>query len=410
MLRPGHDRRAHLRHAAHRRRLRRLPRLARDLPPVVVQPRRHQRLLRDVDGRGAGDLLHPPPAQPEERQEQHDAEATRAGWSGCRTSAATTTAPTAMYGTIGRGENGPIVQEMPKFGHLVNLFSIVLRQGRQGRRHDRGPPRPRPASSTSSACVSRKYRYRVIRVADLQRELEELAARQTDGTSSSPLAVRPRPDATGRSSRSSRRELPTARCAGVSGRAPGRATPCHAAVDRRGPPEGRVRRADDARLLLRGGDGYPVRVPVVPSSGAVTDDPRRVPPARSSRSARPAARRGRAARPAGAGGRRPRPGAASTPTRRTTTGRPRSAPTLTPLYTFLEETDLTNAYDSGTYRRAVDVRPGVHGRLVHADRRCSGRGSASTDPGVHRRGLRRLPHRLPRRGRRGRRLSGTTSA
>ena len=43
--------------AARRRRLRRLPHLARNLPPVVVQRRRRQRLQRDVHGRGPRHLL-----------------------------------------------------------------------------------------------------------------------------------------------------------------------------------------------------------------------------------------------------------------------------------------------------------------------------------------------------------------
>ena len=68
--RPRHDRRARLRHAAPGPRVRRVPRLARDLPPVVVQPRRHERLRRDVHGRGRGDVLHAPAARPEARQEQ----------------------------------------------------------------------------------------------------------------------------------------------------------------------------------------------------------------------------------------------------------------------------------------------------------------------------------------------------
>ena len=68
--RPRHDRRAGLRDAAPGPRVRRVPGVARDLPPVVVQPRRHQRLLRTVPGRGGGRLLHPPAARPEARQEQ----------------------------------------------------------------------------------------------------------------------------------------------------------------------------------------------------------------------------------------------------------------------------------------------------------------------------------------------------
>src|SRR5262249_1929757 len=34
-----------------------------------------------------------------------------------------------MYGTFGRGENGPTVQAMPGFGHVVNLFSLAYDKG-----------------------------------------------------------------------------------------------------------------------------------------------------------------------------------------------------------------------------------------------------------------------------------------
>ena len=49
----------------------------------------------------------------------------------------------SMYGVIGRGEQGPIVQEMPKFGHIANLFGMCYDKGSKHRRHDRGAPRPR---------------------------------------------------------------------------------------------------------------------------------------------------------------------------------------------------------------------------------------------------------------------------
>src|SRR5262245_57295313 len=34
-----------------------------------------------------------------------------------------------MYGTIGRGDYSPTVQEMPKFGHVINLFSMTYDKG-----------------------------------------------------------------------------------------------------------------------------------------------------------------------------------------------------------------------------------------------------------------------------------------
>ena len=85
-------------------RVRRVPGLARDLPPVVVQPGRHQRLRRDVDGRGAGHLLHPPAARPQARQEQRPAGLAVARSSGCRTSTGRTTASASLYGAIRRDD------------------------------------------------------------------------------------------------------------------------------------------------------------------------------------------------------------------------------------------------------------------------------------------------------------------
>src|SRR5260370_23889278 len=34
-----------------------------------------------------------------------------------------------LLGTIGRGENGPVVQEIPKYQHIVNLFSLCYDKG-----------------------------------------------------------------------------------------------------------------------------------------------------------------------------------------------------------------------------------------------------------------------------------------
>src|SRR5260370_9114899 len=34
-----------------------------------------------------------------------------------------------LLGTIGRGENGPVVQEIPKYQHIVNLFSLSYDKG-----------------------------------------------------------------------------------------------------------------------------------------------------------------------------------------------------------------------------------------------------------------------------------------
>ncbi len=76
-----------------------------------------------------------------------------------------------MYGTIGRGDNGPVVQEMPEFGHVVNLFSMTYDKGSRvlGMIEDR---LGETAFLDFTRCVFKKYRYRILRVADFQRELE----------------------------------------------------------------------------------------------------------------------------------------------------------------------------------------------------------------------------------------------
>ena len=127
--RPGHDRRARLRHAAPRPRVRRVPRLARDLPPVVVQPRRHQRLRRDVHGRGGGDVLHPPAARPASTARTTRCWTGRRASSGCRTSTARTTATAACTARSAAARCRRRPQELPEFGHLVSLFTGAYDRG-----------------------------------------------------------------------------------------------------------------------------------------------------------------------------------------------------------------------------------------------------------------------------------------
>ncbi|MFO0927926.1 MAG: M1 family aminopeptidase [Gemmataceae bacterium] len=84
-----------------------------------------------------------------------------------------------MYGTIGRGDNAPIVQEMPKFGHLGNLFSLCYDKG--GRVVAMIEERMgQPAFRDFIRRLACKYQYRVIRVADFRRELETYTGRNWD--------------------------------------------------------------------------------------------------------------------------------------------------------------------------------------------------------------------------------------
>ncbi len=76
-----------------------------------------------------------------------------------------------MYGTFRRGENGPCVQDMSGFGHVVNLFSLCYDKGSRiiGMIEERLGP---DAFLGFARTVFRKYQYRILRVADFQRELE----------------------------------------------------------------------------------------------------------------------------------------------------------------------------------------------------------------------------------------------
>jgi len=81
-----------------------------------------------------------------------------------------------MYGTIGRGEIGPAVQDLPAHGHIFNLFSncydkgskiLAMIQERLGE----------ASFMQFMKLVFCKYQYRILRVADFQRELEEFTGK-----------------------------------------------------------------------------------------------------------------------------------------------------------------------------------------------------------------------------------------
>ncbi|MGE3804859.1 MAG: M1 family aminopeptidase [Gemmataceae bacterium] len=81
-----------------------------------------------------------------------------------------------MYGTIARGDHCPIVQPMPGFKHLVNLFSMTYDKGSRvvGMIEER---MGEAAFLDFMKHIYRKYQYRILRVADFQRELEEYTGR-----------------------------------------------------------------------------------------------------------------------------------------------------------------------------------------------------------------------------------------
>ncbi len=76
-----------------------------------------------------------------------------------------------MYGTIGRGEHTPILQNMEKFGHLVNLFNLCYDKGGrivamiQERLGETG-------FLDFHRMLIAKYRFRILRVVDYESELD----------------------------------------------------------------------------------------------------------------------------------------------------------------------------------------------------------------------------------------------
>jgi hypothetical protein len=84
-----------------------------------------------------------------------------------------------MLGTFGRGENGPIVQDMTGFGHVVNLFSLAYDKGSRvvGMIEERLGS---DAFLAFSAHIYRRYQYRILRVADFHRELQQYTGRNWD--------------------------------------------------------------------------------------------------------------------------------------------------------------------------------------------------------------------------------------
>jgi aminopeptidase N len=81
-----------------------------------------------------------------------------------------------MLGTIGRGEAGPTVQEMPRYKHLANLLSMCYDRG--GRivgmiENHLGES----AFLDFMQIIYARYSFRILRVADFQHELESYTGR-----------------------------------------------------------------------------------------------------------------------------------------------------------------------------------------------------------------------------------------
>jgi hypothetical protein len=165
-----------------------------------------------------------------------------------------------LYGTLGRGENCPAVGPMPGFGHVVTLFSMCYDKGSRivGLIEDRLGP----SFLDFMRRVQCRYRYRILRVADFQHELEAYTGHSwqeffdnwlygpglTDWCVEKvyvrPLEAGPRPSPPG-----TRVEVVLHQKAAIN-------------------------EATVLGIGLPGHDGYPIRIPIVPQAGPwEQDDP-----------------------------------------------------------------------------------------------------------------------------------------
>jgi hypothetical protein len=81
-----------------------------------------------------------------------------------------------LYGTLGRGEQCATVQDMPQFKHIVSLFSMCYDRGNKivGMIEDR---LGETAFLDFMRHIYRRYYFRILRVADFERELEAYTGR-----------------------------------------------------------------------------------------------------------------------------------------------------------------------------------------------------------------------------------------
>ena len=282
----------------------------------------------------------------------------------------------------------------------------VLRQGVAHRRHDRGAARPNRASSASCGVIYKKYQYRILRVADYQHELEAFTA-DTHGDWDrffkqwlygvglsdwavekvevhdcvSPLCPTWLPAA---------RSKPFCRSATIRRiRCVSRCISSNAARSRSGP-----RSASRCPVAT----GYPIRVPIIPDADAyhLDEPPCDVIPHDKNEV------RVEIQLPAEPEQIAVDPDQVLVDTNPANNfWKPPIRWRVTPIYTFLEETDLTNAYD----RWNVIVGPWVYGTAYNdawytRSTMFGARAGSVSHAGFRRRRVCGLSHGLPRRGRR----------
>ncbi len=263
-----------------------------------------------------------------------------------------------LYGTLARGDNGPIIQPMSGYGHVVNLFSLAYDKGSRvvGLIEDRLGP---TAFLDFMRRVFQRYRYRILRVADFQHELEAYTGQSWDEFFQNWLYG---PGLTDWCIDKVKIQAPP-KCV-ERAVANGRRQP----AVRRDPRSTRVvvflnQKADinEQTILgvaLPGQQGFPIRIPILPRAEAYNWDE---PPAHIE--------------PLGDNRVRVEIDLAEAPTQiavdpdqilvdrnpSNNLWKPKIRYRVTPLYTFLEETDITTAYD----RWNVIVGPWIYGTAYY---------------------------------------------
>jgi hypothetical protein len=267
----------------------------------------------------------------------------------------------SFLGTVGRGENSPVVQEIPKFGHLANLFSMCYDKGArivgiiQERLHEDG-------FRSFMRHVFKKYQYRILRVVDFQHELEAYTGDANGewnrffkewlyGVGLSDWAIE-------------KVEIHDRICAKCPGWVPRR--PLNAFARKRDDPNfpvrvtvllkqcGEVTERTWLGFAMPGCDGYPIRVPIIPDGGPyrLEDPPCEVVPLENNEVRVEVQLPGEPEQIA------VDPDQVLVDTNPANNfWKPAVRWRITPVYTFLEETDLTNAYD----RWNVIIGPWIYG-------------------------------------------------
>jgi hypothetical protein len=256
-----------------------------------------------------------------------------------------------LYGTMARGEAQPTVQDIPKFGHIVDLYSMCYERGSKivGMiEHTLGEK----AFFDFMRGVYRRHEFGILRVADFQRELEEHTHKSWQAFFQNWIYGKGVTDwcledvkVQALSSHWMHRPPPVFHSKSAAIRSWFRPkTPCkvtvvvHQKADYNDPTV--------VGFCLDGGEGFQVRIPVVPEAGLfeTRDPPARVETLENNRV-------------------RIEVELPSWPTQiavdpdqilvdfdpTNNYWKPRFRIRATPVYTFLDETELTNAYDQWNF-------------------------------------------------------------